>query len=247
MWNRSECERGATKESAEATDRRILLIQMLLAFKNTGDIDAFPNGDGSDVLYQSQRPRGAISILVEAPDQGAVHVFERPEGISDSEHRERIFALFRPFNSLVTRMITRSDGSQAYARVGDVDELPEDFVMAEILPDETAENKKMRKNNAVFDAHPEMKAALTVLPKSGRLSLQEFLGWQTIVTHRKQELTKAVFEDALGMPLRRAKAVEGQKINEITASRKTHGEGGADEAGFHGGSWHGMSPQKKRN
>ena len=50
---------------------------------------------------------------------------------------------------------------------------------------------------AVLDAHPEMKAALTIVPKAKRPSLREFLGWRTVVTHQKQELTKAALGDAL--------------------------------------------------
>lgn len=242
MWNRSECERG--KESAEATDRRILLIQMLLAFKDEGDIQSFANGDGSEVLYKA--PGGKASILVEAPDEGAVHVFDCPKGVSDTDHRDRIFALFRHFNSLVTRKITCCDGTQAYARVGDCDELPEDFVMKELVESaakgdcDASEKSKVRtlgKHQMLLDAHPEIKAALTILPKTVRPSLQEFLGWRTIITHRKQELTKTAFEDALDIPLERAKAVEGQAIAEIREARLA-GEGYSGEVDFHGGSWH---------
>lgn len=91
MSHRSKCEKS--KESEEATTRRVLLIQMLLAFQEAEIVDAAVSGDGSEILYKV--PNSSISILVEAPDQGAVHVFERPAKVSDKEHQQRIFALFR--------------------------------------------------------------------------------------------------------------------------------------------------------
>jgi len=226
MWKRSDCE--TAKESEEAGDRRILLIQMLLKFKAQGDVEAFPNGDGSDILYCVSG--GSSAILVEAPDNGAVHVFVRPAGITNEQHRVRIFALFRHFNSLITQKGKREDGKHSYAKVGDVEELPEEFVASAL-----SAKSKAHKNYAVLDAHPEIKAELTVQPASKRQTLQEFVGWESIITHRKQELTKAAFHEALGIAEKRAKAVEGKTINEIKAARRTAGETRVE---FHGGSWH---------
>ena len=94
MWNRSESERG--RESAEATGRRVLLIQMLVALKDAGDTEAFESGDGSEMLYTTLF--GTNSKLVAAPDQGAVQVFDRLRVVTESEHRELIFALVRQFD-----------------------------------------------------------------------------------------------------------------------------------------------------
>lgn len=229
MWKRAEVEKH--KESAEAGDRRILLIQMLLAFKEDGDLTATHNADGSDIVYR--RPGGTAAILVEAPDEGALHVFQRPKGVSDREHEERIFALFRPFNSLVTRMITRNDNTRAFAKFGEVEELPEDFVV-EALP-KRRDTAKVHKHHALLEAHPEMKAALSVKPDSARPSLQEFLGWDRIITHRKQELMKEAFEEALGLSAKRAKAIEAKAIKAIKAARRDAGEAHVE---FAGGSWH---------
>merc|ERR1719199_1199222 len=112
---------------------------MLLSFKEAGILDETPNFDGAEILYKM--PNSSFSILVEAPDEGAVHVFERPGSISDHEHEDRIFALFRHFNSLVTKKVPLSDGSEAFARVGDVEDLPDEFV-ADAMDDKA----KARKN-----------------------------------------------------------------------------------------------------
>eukprot|EP00746_Dinoflagellata_sp_MGD_P001649 gnl/MRDRNA2_/MRDRNA2_103120_c0_seq1.p1 gnl/MRDRNA2_/MRDRNA2_103120_c0~~gnl/MRDRNA2_/MRDRNA2_103120_c0_seq1.p1 ORF type:complete len:1001 (-),score=242.34 gnl/MRDRNA2_/MRDRNA2_103120_c0_seq1:243-3245(-) len=243
MWKRSEMKDLGKEESIDASDRRILFIQMLLEFKQARDIEEFPNGDGSDVLYK--RPGGTTAILVEAPDDGAVHVFQRLDNnITDAEHRDRIFAIFRQFNSLVTRKI-HIDSTQVYAKVGDTAELPEAFVMDEMSANKDqllndTDKKRMMKNKDVLDAHPEMKEVLTKMPKKDRPSLQEFLGWSMIITHRKQLLTKTAFVDELGIPEKRAKAVERKVINDIKSARKKAGEasGEAGEVDFHGGSWY---------
>merc|ERR1712139_719466 len=102
------------------------------------------------------------------------------------------------------------------------------------------DKKRMMKNKDVLDAHPEMKETLTKMPKKDRPSLQEFLGWTMIITHRKQLLTKTAFVDGLGIPEKRAKAVERKVINVIKSARKKAGEasGAAGEVEFHGGSWY---------
>merc|ERR1712008_472845 len=108
MWKRSSGE-YKDDESAEAADRRILLIQMFLHFEHSGDLEKVSNKDGSDYLYKV--PGSNTSVLVEAPDEGAVHVFARPsQTVSDSEHQARIFALFRHFSSLICSQITMEDG-----------------------------------------------------------------------------------------------------------------------------------------
>merc|ERR1712060_945757 len=93
---------------------------------------------------------------------------------------------------------------------------------------------KAQKNHVVLDSHPEMKAALTVQPASSRQTLREFLGWKAIIVHRKQELTKAAFEETLGLPGKLVKEVEAKAIGEIKAARRLAGEKNIE---FHGGSY----------
>merc|ERR1712107_778901 len=95
--------------------------------------------------------------------------------------------------------------------------------------------KKMKKTKALLDAHPTMREALMQVPKGKRPTLQEFLGWSNIITHRKQELTKAAFHDALGIAEARVEAMEKETIDAIKAARAAAGDTDATE--FLGGTW----------
>mmetsp|Transcript_17390 Transcript_17390/g.40608 ORF Transcript_17390/g.40608 Transcript_17390/m.40608 type:complete len:642 (+) Transcript_17390:56-1981(+) len=227
MANRSEYEHK--KESAEASDRRILMIQMLLRFVKDGDLVQVQNSTGREILYQA--PQSKVAILVEAPDEGAVHVFQRPDDVADDEHHNRIFAFFRHFYRLITQQITFQDGSKAFARVGDDEQLPEAFVM-DAVKKADATQKKLEKSKKLLEAHPEMTDALSVQPKSNRPSLKDFVGWKKIITHRKQALTKDVCAE-LGVAEERAQFVEKEAIEGIKQAREEAG----DTTDFHGGSW----------
>ena len=83
---------AGVRESAHASYRRLLLTQMLLAFKEFGELDMLDSPNGSDIPYNV--PGKCASILIKAPDEGAVHVFKRPPNVSHNDHRDRVFAFF---------------------------------------------------------------------------------------------------------------------------------------------------------
>jgi len=182
---------------------------------STGSHDA--SGEDS-TCEEAESPPAETEAGAESPSA-------ETEGAGEGAGGDDAGAASSPASSSDCSLVLTQD-----AKVGDTEELPEDFVVAEL-----EEKTKAHKNHAVLDAHPELKAALTVQPASNRPSLQEFLGWRHIITHRKQELTKAAFEEALGIPEKRAKAVEKKAIAEIKAARRAAGE---EHVEFHGGSWH---------
>ena len=57
---------------------------------------------------------------VEAPDEGAVHVFDRATDVFEIAYCETIFALFRPLNSIVTRQLAFKDSCSRLVRVGEI-------------------------------------------------------------------------------------------------------------------------------
>ena len=89
---------------------------MLQHLRDEGSLEQVWSHDGSDAVYFS--PLGNRAILVKLPDDGAVHVFEKPGGCDDAEFHERILLLFRSLSKVITQPVIKDGNQKCYAGVG---------------------------------------------------------------------------------------------------------------------------------
>jgi len=92
------------------------MFKMLQHLRDEGSLEQVWSHDGSDAVYFS--PLGNRAILVKLPDDGAVHVFEKPGGCDDAEFHERILLLFRSLSKVITQPVIKDGNQKCYAGVG---------------------------------------------------------------------------------------------------------------------------------
>jgi hypothetical protein len=79
---------------------------MLRKLEDSKALETASSDDGSDKIYY--RPGSRSALLVKAPDESAVHVFQQPDECDLERFHARIFALFRHFNKRITQKLVRT-------------------------------------------------------------------------------------------------------------------------------------------
>lgn len=202
---------------------------MLRTLECSGELETSSNDDGSDKLYFV--PGGSTAILVEVPDESAVHMFEQPRNCNAEEFHARIFGLFRHFSASITRPLERLGGEgKCYPRIGDdPDNLPDLEVMRQ-----SQEGTKYHRHLQALEDNPDMLADLSA--PVNRPSLNSYVGWSKKHTHQHKKLIRAIFVDAFQMNKRGVKKLEKASVKEIVRLRRKTGVA-ASLRKFAGASW----------
>lgn len=151
LWKRSKFDKlSKNSETAEARDRRDLMLQLLVHFEDRGEITTWQrdgsdyNGNVGDVVVGKN---GERCFLLSTTAKAAVQLFALPDDLkremepqqpqqqgqqhpnnNDSllqDWRDRILCFFRNNNTLITQeTVTPDSGSKEFARAGDRESFP---------------------------------------------------------------------------------------------------------------------------